>query len=120
MYSVQYLVTTIMTSLYAHIRAEKEKKWVFSWTEHYKTTVDLSKPSQEPFQIMDKNIYKSGVNTVDHMAGGYMRKRGTQRWPLAMFYNMLNVAGLSTFVIHDKLGHVNRNDQKFVFLMELA
>lgn len=57
---------------------------------------------------------------MDQMVSGYTCKRGTNRWPLAIFFNMLDVAGLAAFVIHDKLGHVKRNDKRRVFLMELA
>ncbi|XP_036337528.1 piggyBac transposable element-derived protein 4-like [Rhagoletis pomonella] len=99
---------------------KKKKVVVLISTEHYNSAVDSSKPSKKPFQILDYNKYKSGVDTMDQMVSGNTCKRGTNRWPLALFYNMLDVAGLAAFVIHDKLGHVKRTDRRRVFLMELA
>ncbi|GLV46529.1 hypothetical protein CBL_20854 [Carabus blaptoides fortunei] len=60
------------------------------------------------------------VDPMDQMVGGYTCERGTNRWSLSLFYNMLDVAGLAAFIIHDKLGHVKRNVRRRVFLMELA
>lgn len=99
---------------------KKKKTVVLISTEHYNSTVDSSKPAAKPFQILDYNAYKAGVDTMDQMLGGYTCKRGTNRWPLALFFNMLDVAGLAAFIIHDKLGHVKRNDRRRMFLMELA
>lgn len=99
---------------------KKKKAVVLISTEHYNSAVDYSKPAKKPFQILDYNIYKAGVDTMDQMVGGYTCKRATNRWPLAMFFNMLDVAGLAAFVIHDKLGHVKRTDRRRIFLMELA
>ena len=64
---------------------KKKKVVVLISTGHYNCAVDSSKPSQKPFQILDYNMYKSGVDTMDQMVGGYACKQDTNRWPLALF-----------------------------------
>lgn len=40
---------------------------------------------------------KGGVDTMDKMLGKYTVKRRTNRWPLAFFFNILDVAGLVVY-----------------------
>ena len=50
--------------------------------------------SAKPEIIAYYNKTKSGVDTMDEILGEYIVKRQTLRWPLAFFYNMVNVTGL--------------------------
>ena len=40
------------------------------------------------------------VDTVDQMIGAYNVARNTKRWPMVMFYTVLNIAGINAQTIH--------------------
>ena len=42
---------------------------------------------------------KSGIDTVNKMLGECTVKRRTLRWPLAFFYNMIDVTGFDCYII---------------------
>lgn len=64
---------------------------------HHTDTVDdeSSKPEINLFY----NAMKCGVDIVDKMASTYNVARNTKRWPLVIFYGMLNIASINAFVI---------------------
>lgn len=98
---------------------KKKKSVILISTEHYKREIDQS-AKQKPTQILDYNRYKAGVDTMDQMVSGYSCKRSTNRWPLAMFYNMLDIAGLASFIIHDALQPDRKTDKRRAFMVELC
>ncbi|XP_018799787.1 PREDICTED: uncharacterized protein LOC108975620 [Bactrocera latifrons] len=57
---------------------------------------------------------------MDQMLTGYSCKRSTNRWPLAIFYNMLDIAGLASFIIYDELNPAKQSDKRRSFIIELA
>ncbi|XP_075158521.1 uncharacterized protein LOC142231772 [Haematobia irritans] len=57
---------------------------------------------------------------MDQMLGTYSCKRATQRWPLAMFYNMLDVAVLAAFTIYNEMKPIKRSDRRRSFLLLLT
>lgn len=101
-------------------QAKKDKIVRMISTVHYTKTFNGSQ--LKPQQIMDYNKYKGGVDTMDQMVSGYTSKRSTKRWPLALFFNMLDVAGLAAYIIHDILNPLNRrqSDRRRKFIVELA
>ena len=54
---------------------------------------------QKPEIVLHYNKTKSGVDNMDHLATIFSCKRKTNRWPMDLFYNMLDVAGVAAFVI---------------------
>ena len=55
--------------------------------------------AQKPSIILHYNAKKSGVDNMDHLATMLSCKRKSNRWPMVLFYNMLDVAGVAGFVI---------------------
>lgn len=89
---------------------KKNKAVIMLSTAHYKSEVDGAN-KKKPFQILDYNDNKAGVDTMDQMLSGYSCKRGTKRWPLAMFYNILDVAGLASFIVHAASSHTSNKQR---------
>ena len=56
----------------------------------------------KPEIITYYNKNKGGVDIMDKMLGEYTVKWRTLRWPLALFYNMMDVAALAAYVIYKK------------------
>lgn len=67
-----------------------------------------------------RTIYKVGVDTMDQMVSAYTCKLGINRWPLTMFYNVLDIAGLASFLIYNDLQPVKQSNKRRKFLTELA
>ena len=54
------------------------------------------------------NETKFGVDVADQMAGQCSVKAGTCQWPVAVFYNILDLAGIDAFVLYKKNQQVVR------------
>ena len=66
-------------------------------TMHHDETTEGEK--QKPSIILHYNAKKSGVANMDHLATLLSCKRKSNRWPMVLFYNLLDVAGVAGFVI---------------------
>ncbi len=69
-------------------------------TMHHDTNVEG--PNCKPSMTMHYNATKGGVDNLDHMARYYTVKRKTNRWPLVVFYNMIDMGGIAAFIISVK------------------
>lgn len=58
----------------------------------------------KPEMIMYYNKTKGGVDNFDKMCKQYTVKRKTHRWPLALFFNFIDIALLAAYIIY-----VNQN-----------
>ena len=77
---------------------KKNKAVVLLSTMHSDNDVDQE--SGKPVMIMDYNKTKAGVDRVDQLCHSYSVQKRTKRWPLAYFYNCLNVAGINAQVVY--------------------
>ncbi|XP_039970002.1 piggyBac transposable element-derived protein 4-like [Bactrocera tryoni] len=99
--------------------AKPKKPVIMLSTALYRQSTDPLK-GFKPDHILDYNKFKAGVDTMDQMLTGYSCKRSTNRWPLAMFYNMVDIAGLASFIIYDELNPAKQSDKRHSFIIELA
>lgn len=67
-------------------------------TMHDKPTIDPV--SKNPAIIMSYNETKGAVDTFDQMCSHLSCSRKARRWPLCMFYGMINMAVLNSYVLH--------------------
>lgn len=77
---------------------KQDKSFLLLSTKH--RTNAVYGEQQKPEAIHFYNQSKAGVDTMDKMLGTYTTKRRTNRWPLALFYNTLDVAALAAYIIH--------------------
>ncbi|XP_055910786.1 uncharacterized protein LOC129945151 [Eupeodes corollae] len=75
--------------------------------------------------IMDYNSTKGGVDTFDRLATVYTCKRKTNRWPVTLFYNLLDCAGVAAYRMFDVCqpnwySSKKRSEKRKTFLKELA
>ena len=52
------------------------------------------------------NSTKGGVDTMDQLVRSYSTKRMTRRWPMAIFYNMVDVSALNALIVYLSLHQV--------------
>ena len=61
-------------------------------------TVELDEfEKKKPETVEFYNKIKCGVGVADQMVKQYSVKEGTRRWPVAVFYNILDLAGINAF-----------------------
>lgn len=56
--------------------------------------------AQKPEIITYYNSTKGGVDCNDQLCSNYNVGRRTKRWPLAVFFHLLNISGINVFVVH--------------------
>ncbi len=61
--------------------------------------------------ILDYNKTKAGVDTMDQVTHCYSTKRMIRRWPMVIFFNMLDISALNAFIIYMSL---NPDSQKSI------
>lgn len=92
-------------------------------TEHYSGEIDEEADKKTPEIITHYNETKGGVDTLDRMAGEYTCQRMTCRWPMVLFMNMIDLAGVNAFVLWKDIHpewHEGNESRRRLFLLELA
>lgn len=77
---------------------KKNKAVVLVSSMHHTKSVDPD--TAKPEIIAFYNSTKGGVDTLDMKCSTYSTNRRTRRWPLAIFYAVLNIASVNAFVLY--------------------
>ena len=75
----------------------------------------------KPEMILDFNKRKSAVDTLDKLVREYRCLRTNRRWPLALFFDIIDITGHNAFCAwsdHDPNYNVGKSHR--LFLMQLA
>jgi hypothetical protein len=92
-------------------------------TLHSEPKVDTSNEQRKPEVILMYNDTKGGVDTMDQMTRTYSCKRKTRRWPLLVFYNILDISVINFYVIWKALNpnwNFNNSHKKRLCLLKLG
>lgn len=100
---------------------KKNKAVILLSTMHSDAAVN-DDGKRKPHMISYYNKYKTGVDTMDQMVTRYTTHRRTQRWPLAMFFNILDVGALASYIIYYENNKMIRKktNQRRIFLRQLS
>lgn len=79
----------------------------------------IDEETGKPEIIMDYNATKGGVDMVDKMCETYNVARGTNRWPMVIFYSLMNVAGINSYIIYTQNNPSIKTNRR-QFLEELS
>lgn len=111
-------------TLVSYITRDKPKKFalILLSTQH-----NDNNTSDGEKQKSDINLYynatKGGVDTIDQMARQYTTKRSSQRWPLSVFYSLLDIICINAFSVftlnHPEWNKTRRNRRR-LFLRNLG
>jgi len=96
----------------------KNKAVILLSTMHHDSKIDVE--TRKPEIIIDYNCTKGGVDTVDKMCAAYSVSRITKRWPLVIFYSLMNIAGINAQVLFSYSKHNNAPKMRRLFLKTLA
>ena len=83
-------------TLVSYVPKEKQAVLALS-TMHHDDQVDGD--AQKPEIILYYNSTKSGVDNLDHLATMYTCRRKVNRWPVALFANVVDVGAVAAFII---------------------
>lgn len=76
--------------------------------------------SNKPEMIALYNRTKGGVDTVDQLCANYSSSRRTRRWPVKIFFTLVNVsAGVNGYILHQSFSTTPRLT-RMNFMKELA
>ncbi|XP_076607948.1 uncharacterized protein LOC143333663 [Chaetodon auriga] len=77
---------------------KRGKNVILLSTKHREPAIS-NEVHRKPQIMLDYNRNKGGVDNLDKVIGAYSCRRKSHRWPLAMFYNMLDVSAYNAFVL---------------------
>jgi hypothetical protein len=66
-------------------------------SKHHNNEVDSK--DGKPIIILEYNKSKDTVDTVDYMCFEYSVRRGTKRWPLCVFYGMVDITDIDALIV---------------------
>lgn len=78
---------------------KKNKTVVLMSSYHTSSSAVSNETDKKPEIIEFYNKTKSGVDVVDKLCATYNTARATRRWPMVIFYHILNVAGVNSRII---------------------
>ena len=81
--------------------AKKSKNVVILSSSHSGRNVQNDE-LRKPLAILDYNRSKGGVDTMDENVEEFTVRRKTVRWPLLLFYNIIDVAINNAFIMSRK------------------
>ena len=90
-------------------------------SEHQDVTI--SENSSKPDIILHYNQCKGAVDSFDRVLADYSCQRGTQRWTLVVFYNIVDIAWFNGYIIYMKQ-HPSymsgKNHKRRIYIEDLA
>lgn len=99
---------------------KKSKNVILLSTMHHNNSIDASTgEAKKPEIITMYNLTKTGVDTVDEMCGTYSTSRKCRRWPLVLFYRVLDIAGINAQIVFTA-NNPNTNVVRRKFLREMG
>lgn len=71
----------------------------------------VSDKKGKPTAIINYNKTKGAVDTVDRMISSYSCARTNRRWPMRLFFHIVNVALHNSYILYVKSGYIISFDQ---------
>ncbi|XP_027856877.1 uncharacterized protein LOC114134454 [Xiphophorus couchianus] len=82
------------------VYAPKKKKAVYVLSSMHSVVETEDTTKRKPNTVTQYNKTKCGVDAMDQMVREYSVRAGTRRWPVAVFYNMIDMAALNAHVLY--------------------
>lgn len=99
---------------------KKNKTVLVVSTMHHDKAIDSeTEEKQKPEIVTFYNRTKCAVDLLDQMCSAYDVARNSRRWPLTIFFDLLNIAGLNSLILY-AANHDNNKPVRRSFLRSLA
>ena len=111
----------ITTSLTIY-KAKRNKIVYLLSTMHPTVSIDTCHSKKLPETIAMYNRTKVGVDVLDQMARYFTCKSGTRRWPMAVFFNILDISCINAWVLYQEVTgqRIPRRDFLLQLVMEMC
>ncbi|XP_054718548.1 piggyBac transposable element-derived protein 4-like [Uloborus diversus] len=97
----------------------KQKKNVILLSSLHPTVhIGTNNKKMLPETVSFYNTTKCGVDVADQMARKYTVKAGSRRWPVHVFYNILDLAGINSWILYKQA--TGKNISRKEFLQQLV
>jgi hypothetical protein len=99
---------------------KKNRSVILMSTMHNKPEVDTDGRGRKPYMILDYNATKGAVDAFDQCISYYTCARQTRRWPMRLFFFLIDAACYNAFVIWKLTSEKpnKRVDRRRLFLTE--
>ncbi|XP_025160794.1 piggyBac transposable element-derived protein 4-like [Harpegnathos saltator] len=95
-------------------KSKPNKKVLLLSTKHKNITIEKNK-KLVPETVTYYNSTKYSVDVFDQMARKYSVKASSRRWPLQVFYNILDLAAINVWILYKETTQVNISRKDFIF-----
>lgn len=103
------------SSTICSFKPKQNKLVVLLSTLHHDDTIDNSTDGGKPEIVSFYNKTKVGVDTSDALQKAYSLARVATRWPLTIFFFMLNVGGVNSYIIFRHNSQEAKTRREFLF-----
>lgn len=91
---------------------KKNKTVVLLSSMHHDDEIDeATGEKNKPVIVTDYNRTKIGVDIVDQLCQKYNVARNTRRWPMVVFYNLLNISAINALIVHKAKNPMEKIDR---------
>lgn len=81
--------------------SKKNKNVILLSTLHHDDSIDYkTNDKQKPEIVTFYNLTKGGVDTLDKLSAAYNISRNSRRWPLTVFFSIMNTAAINAEVVY--------------------
>lgn len=88
------------TTLVSYVPKPKKNVYLLSTLHHDQNIDEETGAKQKPEIITFYNATKSGVDVVDKLSRTYDVCRNSHRWPLTVFFALVNHAGINAMIVY--------------------
>ena len=99
---------------------KKKNVVLFSSMHHDKKIDETTGEERKPDIITFHNSTKGGVDVVDMMMDEYSVFRNSRRWPLTVFFALLNISSVNSYVLYAHNPQNKLKRRKFIKSISLA
>jgi hypothetical protein len=92
----------------------KSKKNVIILSTLHENILIENSIKRKPNTVLSYNSTKFAVDVVDYMTREYNVKAPTRRWPVQVFYNIINLAAINAWILYKKKNGSNISRQNFL------
>jgi hypothetical protein len=87
-------------ALLTSYKGKKNKIILILSTRHEMGTVSQQQKKKKPNTVVFYNDTKYGVDCLDQMCKAFSVKAKVRRWPLALFFNLLDLAAINAWILY--------------------
>jgi uncharacterized ubiquitin-like protein YukD len=95
-------------------KSKPNKKVLILSSKHKSVNIEKNK-KQTPETITYYNNTKFGVDVLDQMAKKYTVKASSRRWPMQVFYNILDLAAINSWILYKETTQIKISRKDFIF-----